>query len=93
MVFRRRTFPQQAHWHIQVHQEQRNAKPKSKYLKTLTTGESVVELIQNAAQVRIPSPPLPVIQIGHISPPDPRIRYNEYKQEKEMSVWDAENEI
>ena len=32
-------------------------KTKNQDLKTSTTGESVVELIQNAEQVRIPSPP------------------------------------
>ena len=53
----------------------------------------MVELNKNAEQIRIPSPPRPDIQIANVSPPDPRIRYNEYEHETEMSVWDAENEI
>ena len=68
-------------------------KTKKQERKNFSTEETVVELIQNAEQVQIPSPPRPDIQIGSISPPDPRIRYYEYKQEKEMSVRDAENEI
>ena len=50
-------------------------------------------LIQNAEQSRIPSPKRPDIQIGQVSPPDSRIRCYEYEQEREMSEWDAENEI
>ena len=61
--------------------------------KSSATQESVVAIIQNAEQSRIPSPPRPDIQIGQVSPPDSRIRYYKYKQEREMSVWDAENEI
>ena len=53
----------------------------------------MVELIQNAEQVRIPSPPRPDKQIGHVSPPDPRISYYEYEQERETSVWDNQNEF
>ena len=59
---------------------------------TLTTGESVVELIQNAEQNRILSPPQPDIQIGYVSPPDLRTRYHGYEQERGVSVWDAGNE-
>ena len=55
--------------------------------------DSVVALIQNAEQSRIPSPPRPDLQLGQVSTSDPRIRYFEYEQEREMSVWDAENEI
>ena len=55
--------------------------------------DSVVALIQTAEQSRIPSPPRPDLQLGQVSPPDTRIRYFEYEQEREMSVWDAENEI
>ena len=54
---------------------------------------SVVALIQSAEQSRIPSPPRPDLQLGQVSLPDPKIRYFEYEQEREMSVWDAENEI
>ena len=50
-------------------------------------------MIQNAEQSRIPSPPQPDIQIGQASPPDSIVRYYEYEQERELSVWDAENEI
>ena len=53
----------------------------------------MVTLIQTAEQSRIPSPPRPDLQLGQVSPPDPRVRYFEYEQEREMSVWDAENEI
>ena len=74
-----------------------SAKPKKrrnkKDKKGLTTENSVVALIQDAEQSRIPSPPRPDLQLGQISPADPRIRYYEYEQEREMSVWDAENEI
>ena len=59
--------------------------------KGLTTENSVVALIQDAEQSRVPSPPRPDIQ--PTSPPDSRIRYYEYEQERELSVWDAENEI
>ena len=61
--------------------------------KASKQAHSVVALIQNAEQSRIPSPPRPDLQLGQVSPPDPRIRYFEYEQEREMSVWDAENEI
>ena len=54
---------------------------------------SVVALIQNDEQSRIPLPPRPDLQLGQVSPSDPRIRYFEYEQEREMSVWHAENEI
>ena len=50
-------------------------------------------MIQSAEHSRIPSPPRPDIQIGQVSPPDSRVRYHEYEQERELSVWDAENEI
>ena len=60
---------------------------------TSTTGESVVELIQNAEQNRIPSPPRQDIQIGHVSHPDLCIRYHDYEQKGEMLVWDAKNKI
>ena len=74
-----------------------SAKPKKrttkKVKKGLTTENSVVALIQDAEQSRIPSPPRPDLQLGQTSPPDSRIRYYEYEQEHEMSVWDAENEI
>ena len=52
-----------------------------------------MELIQNAEQVRSPSPPRPDIQMGQVSPFDPRTRYYENEQEREISVWEAENEI
>ena len=55
--------------------------------------DSVVAPIQNAEQSRIPSPPRPDLQLGQVSPSDPRIRDFEYEQEREMSVWDEENEI
>ena len=61
--------------------------------KRSATENSVVALIQNAEQSRILSPPRPDIQIGQTSSPDSRIRYYEYEQERELSVWDAENEI
>ena len=61
--------------------------------KNSTTEISVVALVQDAEQSRVPSPPRPDIQIGQTSPPDSRIRYYEYEQERELSVWDAENEI
>ena len=74
-----------------------SAKPKKrknkKDKKTSATEISVVALIQDAEQSRIPSPPRPNLQLGQVSPSDPRTRYFEYKQEREMSVWDAENEI
>ena len=54
---------------------------------------TVVAMIQSAEHSRIPSPPRPEIQIGQVSPPDLRVRYHEYEQERELSVWDAENEI
>ena len=73
------------------------AKPKKrktrKEKKSSTTANSVVALIQDAEQSRIPSPHRPNIQIGQTSPPDSRIRYYEYEQEQELPVWDAENEI
>ena len=53
----------------------------------------MVASIQNEEQDRITSPQHPDIQTGLVSPPEPRIRYYKYEQEKEMSVWDAENEI
>ena len=72
-------------------------KPKKrktkKEKKSSTATNSVVALIQDAEQSPIPSPPRPDIQIGQTSPPDFRIRYYEYEQERELSVWDAENEI
>ena len=61
--------------------------------KQTKKSDSVVALIQTAEQSRIPSPPRPDLQLGQVSPPDPRVRYFEYEQEREMSVWDAENEI
>ena len=74
-----------------------SAKPKKrrtkKEKKRSTTENSVVALIQDAEQSRIPSPPRPDIQIGQSSPPDSRIKYYEYEQERELSVWDAENKI
>ena len=74
-----------------------SAKPKKrktrKEKKSSTTANSVVALIQDAEQSRTPPPPGPDIQIGQTSPPDSRIRYYEYEQERELSVWDAENEI
>ena len=74
-----------------------SAKPKKhrikKDKKVLATENSVVALIQDAEQSRIPSPPRPDLQLGQTSPPDSRIRYYEYEQKREMSVWDAENEI
>ena len=70
-----------------------SAKPKKRKTKKEKTENSVVALIQDAEHSRVPSPPRPYIQIGQASPPDPRIRYYEYEQEHELSVWDAENEI
>ena len=93
MVSRRQTFAQQDYWHLQIPQEQKKRKTKKQESKNPTTIESVVELIQNAEQVGIPSPPRQDIHIGHVSPPDPRITYYEFEQEREMSVCDAENEI
>ena len=61
--------------------------------KQAKQSDSVVTLIQKAEQSRIPSPPRPDLQLGQVSPPDPRVRYFEYEQEREISVWDAENEI
>ena len=61
--------------------------------KSSGTEKLVVALIQSAEQSRVPSPSIPDIQIGQVSPPDSRICYYEYEQEREMSVWDAENEI
>ena len=72
----------------------KSKKRKSKKEKKGSTNENtVVTLIQNAEQSRIPSPPRPDIQIGQASPPDSTVRYYEYEQERELSVWDAENEI
>ena len=74
-----------------------SAKPKKrktkKEKKISATENSVVALIQDADQLRIPSLPRPDIQIGQTSPPDSGIRYYEYEQERELSFWDAENEI
>ena len=74
-----------------------SAKPKKrknkKDKKASKPEISVVALIQDAEQSRIPSPPRPDLQLGQVSPSDPGIRYFEYEQEREMSVWDAENEI
>ena len=74
-----------------------SAKPKErknkKDKKASKPEKSIVALIQNAEQSRIPSPPQPDLQLGQVSPSDPGIRYFEYEQEREMSVWDAENEI
>ena len=69
--------------------KRKNKKDKKQTKKS----DSVVALIQTAEQSRIPSPPRPDLQLGQVSPPDPRVRYFEYEQEREMSVWDAENEI
>ena len=74
-----------------------SAKPKKrrtkKNKKGLTTENSSVALIQDAEQSRIPSPPRPDLQLGQTSSPDSRIGYYDYEQEREISVWDAENEI
>ena len=74
-----------------------SAKPKKrknkKDKKASKQKDLVVALIQNAKQSRIPSPPRPDLHLGQVSPSDPRIRCFEYEQEREMSVWDAENEI
>ena len=74
-----------------------SAKPKKRKTKqeknSSATENSVVALTQDAEQSKIPSPPRPDIQIGQTSPPDSRISYYEYEQERELSVWDAENEI
>ena len=74
-----------------------SAQPKKrknkKEKKRPKQSDSVVTLIQTAEQSRIPSPPQPDLKLGQVSPPDPRVRYFEYEQEREMSVWDAENEI
>ena len=73
-----------------------SVKPKKRRTKKdkkgLTTENSVVALIQDAEKSRIPSPPRPDLHLGQTSPPDSRIRY-EYEQEREISVWAAENEI
>ena len=73
-----------------------SAKPKKrknkKDKKAPKPENSVVALIQNAEQSRIPSPPRPDLQLGQVSPSDRGIRYFEYEQEREMSVWDAENQ-
>ena len=61
--------------------------------KGSTNKNTVVTMIQNAEQSRVPSPPRPDIQIVQVSPPDSRVRYYEFEQERELSVWDAENEI
>ena len=87
-----RIFPQQVPWPHQVQLNQRSEKIK-KDKKASKQEDSVVALIQNAEQSRIPSPPRPDLQLGQVSPSDPRIRYFEYEPEREMSVWDAENEI
>ena len=71
--------------------KKRQTKKQSK--KSSATEESVVALTQSAEQSRVPSPPRPDIQIGQVSPPDSRIRYYKYEQERQMSVWDAENKI
>ena len=71
----------------------KKCKTKKQSKKSAATEESVVDLIQSAEQSRDPSPPRPDIEIGQVSPPDSRIRYYEYEQKREMSVWDAENEI
>ena len=71
--------------------KKRKTKKQSK--KSSATEELVVALIQSAEQSRVPSPPRPDIQSGQVSPPDSRIRYYEYEHEREMLVWDAENEI
>ena len=74
-----------------------SAKPKKrktkKERKSSANENSAVALMQDAEQSRIPSPSRPDIQIGQASPPHSRIRYYEYEQERELSVWDAENEI
>ena len=61
-------------------------KTKKQDKKKTATEESVVALIQNAEQSRIPSPPRPDIQIGQVSPPDSRIRYYGYEQERNVSM-------
>ena len=71
--------------------KKRKTKKQSK--KNSATEESVVALIQSAEQSRVPSPPRPDIQIGQVSSPNSRIHHYEYEREREMSVWDAENEI
>ena len=71
----------------------KQCKTKKQSKKSSATEESVVALIQSAEQSRVPSPPKPDIQIGQVSPPDSRIRYYEYEQERKMLVWDAENEF
>ena len=71
--------------------KKRKTKKQSK--RSSATEESVVALIQRKKQSRVPSPPRPDIRIGQVSPPDSQIRCYEYEQEREMSVWDAENEI
>ena len=74
-----------------------SAKPKKrknkKDKKASKPENSVVALIQNAERSRNPSPPRPDLQLGQVSPSDPGIRYIEYEQEREMSVWYAENEV
>ena len=66
-----------------------SAKPKKrknkKDKKASKPENSVVALIQNAEQSRIPSPPRPDLQFGQVSPSDPGIRYFENEQEREMS--------
>ena len=71
----------------------KKCKTKKQSKKSSATKKLVVALIQSAEQSRVPSPPSPDIQIDQVSPPDSRIRYIEYEQERELSVWDAENEI
>ena len=69
-------------------------KRKSKKEKQdAANANTVGAMIQSAEHSRNPSPPRPEIQIGQVSPPDSRVRYHEYEQERELSVWDAENEI
>ena len=53
----------------------------------------MVALIQDDENSIIPSPPRPDLQLGQVSPSDDEVRYIEYEKEREMSVWDAENEI
>ena len=53
----------------------KSKKLKTKKKKSSATENSVVALIQDTEQSRIPSPPRPDIQIGQTLPPDSRIKY------------------
>ena len=91
MVSRRGKFPQQAHWHLEVPQEQRNEKLKSKNQKIRQSENQWYGINPECRTSSHPISTTTRYTDRNVSPPDPRILHYEYEQEREISVWEFES--